>query len=374
MLTATVPAEPLSQDGFRGLFPALREWAWFDTPGSPPLADPVADELAEAIEQWRAGGFEWRVWDAAVEESRELFAELARVAPERVAALASVAEAAATVAASLPPGSIVVSDEEYRSVLYPFLALDPRRNPVIRVRSADGVVRASDLTAALRPDTVLVAVSDTLTSTGARVDWGELTAAAHAVGAEIFADLTQSFGVLRYDLEATPIDYVAVHGYKWLLCPRGAAWLVTRAGRDLSPLLPSWKSTAPPFGYFGGEFDLPHDASRLDTSPAWLSWLGSVPALRTMLRLPAADVEAHCLALARRFAAGAEAQGLRPLLPAQESHIVVVEVDQGPALARRLAAQHIKVTALGNRLRAGMHYFVTEADVDRALAAIPPGR
>jgi selenocysteine lyase/cysteine desulfurase len=361
----------LTQTEFRALFPALREWAWFDTPGSAPLADPVAEDLLTQIELWRRGSFEWRVWDAAVEESRGLFAQLAGVEVDRVAALASVAEAASTVAASLQPGSIVISDEEYRSVLYPFLALDPRRNPVIRVTATEGVVSTADLVAAIRSDTVLVAASDTLTSNGARIAWKELSDAAHAVEAEVFADLTQAFGVLQYDIDASGIDYAAVHGYKWLLCPRGAAWLVTPPGRVIAPLLPNWKSTVPPFGYFGGELELPPDASRLDTSPAWLSWLGSLPALKTMLRLNPAEVEQHCVGLARVWAEEAARVGLLPVIARQDSHIVVMEAGAAaPKLGRRLAAANVKATCLGTRLRVGVHYFNDLSDIERGVAAL----
>lgn len=93
------------------------------------------------------------------------------------------------------------------------------------------------------------------------------------MGARLFVNLTQSLGALRFDPAEVRPDYFATHGYKWLLCPRGAAWLVTRPDRvdELEPLAPSWKSTAPPHGYFGGPADLAPDAGRCDASPAWFS-------------------------------------------------------------------------------------------------------
>lgn len=48
------------------------------------------------------------------------------------------------------------------------------------------------------------------------------------LGARLFVDATQSVGVLRFPLAAATPDYVAVHGYKWLIAPRGAAWLYVR--------------------------------------------------------------------------------------------------------------------------------------------------
>jgi selenocysteine lyase/cysteine desulfurase len=358
---------------FRALFPALDDWAWFDTPGSPPAAAPVSAALRGALDDWERGEFAWRDWDAAAETGRVAFAAFARVDPETVAVLGSVAEGMATVARSLPAGSVVVSDGEYRSMLYPLLALDPRRNPVIRVSGDDAGVSDDQLIAALRDDTVLLAISDTLTSTGRRVDLATLRAATRDRGIRIAADLTQSLGVIDHDLAALDLDYVLVHGYKWLLCPRGTAWLIARSDRlpGLEPLLPSWKSTDPPYGYFGGDLELPITASKLDTSPAWFSWIGATAALNLRARLDPARVERHCLGLAERFATEITGFGLRPVSDSAGSHIVVTDLgDAAPDLAAALVPAGIAASVMGSRLRIGVHYFNTDDDLDRLLALV----
>jgi selenocysteine lyase/cysteine desulfurase len=111
--------------------------------------------------------------------------------------MGSVAEAAATVAASLPGqgGVIVAGDGEFRSNLLPWLALEARGYRVIRV-PAEGASRTESLLAAIDERTVLIAVSHVLSTDGERVDLVRLRAAADAVGARIFADVTQSLGVL----------------------------------------------------------------------------------------------------------------------------------------------------------------------------------
>lgn len=367
-------AERLDQPGFRSQFAALRNWAWLDTPGSPPGAAPVLQALRDTLQSWEEGEFSWRDWDWAADEARTAFARYAGVGEERVSVLGSVAEGAATVAATLPRGPVVVPDEEFRSTLFPWLALDQRRNPVVRVPARDGYTRTDDLVAAIRPGTVLCAVSDTLTSNGVRPDFAALRHATDAVGARLFVDLTQSFGVLSFDIDALAPDFVAVHGYKWMLCPRGAAWMVTRADRlaELSPLLPSWKSTAPPFGYFGGQLDLPSDASRVDTSPAWFSWIGALAAIDLLARLDPAAVHAHVTALAARWWEGAQDAGYTPMAPFQTTHISVVDIGDRdlPTLAARLAERGVKAQLAGTRLRIGVHYFNTDDDIARTLDAM----
>lgn len=367
----------LSQQDFRAQFPALRNWVWFDSPGSPPGATPVLESIASTMSDWKEGTFAWRDWDSAAEDARVAFANYANVAHETVAIMGSVAEAAATIAKSLPPGSIVVPDNDFRSNLFPWLALDASRNPVIRVPSRDGELQTEDLIAALKPDTVLCALSDTLTSNGAHPDFAAIRKATDVVGARLFIDLTQSFSMLSFDFDTIQPDFVAVHGYKWMLCPRGSAWLVVRRDRiaDIAPLLPSWKSTAPPFGYFGGELEVPNDASALDTSPAWFSWIGSIAAIGLISRIDRACVQEHVLRLSNLWWREAVVLGYTPLSEREQSHISVVDIGNRSAesLMARFEEHGIRAQLAGTRLRIGVHYFNTEDDVEMILNAMKLG-
>jgi selenocysteine lyase/cysteine desulfurase len=349
---------------FRRLFPALERWVWFDTPGSPPGARPVTTAVREALDSWTSGDFDWTDWDGAVDSTRDLFATFLGVEAQTVAALGSVAEAAATVARSLPPGRIVVAEQEFRSALMPWSP----RHEVIAVPERDGMTRTEDLIAAVDEGCSMVAVSDLTTRAGARLDLAALRAATDRVGARLFVDATQSLGVLRHDVSA---DYLAVHGYKWMLCPRGAAWLVARPDRvaELQPLSPNWHSLPAPRGYFGQPSDFPADASRLDASPAWLSWVGAAAALGLLLDLDQAAVETWCRRLADELSAGLSELGLHVLAPGS-SHIVVALVDDPDRVRQALRDHHIRAGVSGDRVRFGVHYFNTEEDVRVCVEAL----
>ncbi|GAB3981124.1 aminotransferase class V-fold PLP-dependent enzyme [Actinoallomurus acanthiterrae] len=286
---------------------------WLDTPASPPGPLPVTAALTEAITSWQAGRFGAAEWEGAAPAARLAFARYLGVPATDVALMGSVAEAAATVATSLPPAgrTVVVGDEEFRSNLFPWLTLEARGYRILQVPTGPGG-RTESLLTAIDDATALVAVSHVLSIDGERVDLARLRSATDAVGARLFVDATQSLGVLRPDLAAVRPDYLAVHGYKWLLCPRGAAWLVTPHHDELRPLLPSWKSTADG-GYFGGPLHPAAGAARCDASPAWLSWVGAVAAIELCSSLPAETVERHCLTLACAFRDGAQAAGAAPV-------------------------------------------------------------
>lgn len=361
---------------FRMLFPALDRLSWFDTPASPPGARPVTDALVDAVSRWSSGEFDWLDWDAATQRARGLLAELLGVAVTDIALMGSLAEAASTVARSLPPGLVVVPQQEFRSNLLPWTALDPQRNPVMTVPPRDGLLRTEDLLAALVPGTAILAVSTVLTTDGARVDLPALRAATDAVGARLFVDATQSLGILDLDLDDLRLDYLAAHGYKSMLCPRGAAWLIARPDRhaELAPLLPSWKSTPPPHGYFGPIDDLAPGAPRCDTSPAWLSWIGAEAALKIHLQLDRRSVQNHCLTLAANLHDAADDLGLRPLTPRGSSHILVLQAEDRRGLDAQLRRAGIRASVFGERVRLGVHYFNDDSDSARLLSVLARGQ
>jgi selenocysteine lyase/cysteine desulfurase len=357
---------------FREMFPALTRQVWLDTPASSPGARPVMSALTSAITGWQEGWLDAAGWERAAPRARVGFARYLGVPEAQVAVMGSVAEAAATVAASLPGrgrrDTVVVGDGEFRSNLFPWLALEARGFRIIRV-PGDGAGRAGSLRAAIDERTALIAVSHVLSADGERTDLAALRAAADSVGARVFADVTQSLGVLGIDIAASRPDYLAVHGYKWLLCPRGSAWLVTPHFDELRPLMPSWKSAADG-GYFGGSLSLAAGAARCDTSPAWLSWIGAEAAIDLLSRLPASAVERHCLALAAAFREGALDAGAVPVSTAQASHIVAVRVGDPDSVRDRLRSNGVRAQVLGDRLRVGFHYFNNDDDVAAALRAL----
>jgi selenocysteine lyase/cysteine desulfurase len=356
---------------FRKLFPALERLVWLDSPACPPGADPVVQAMRDALSAWSSGSFTWADWQESGQASRRLFAQFVGVPVDDVALVASTGEAAATVARGLPPGDIVVSEKEYRSSLFPFAAVADERHRVVEAKTSSAGVRAEDLIAAIGPQTSIVVVSDLLSQDGHRVDLRPVRAAADDVGAALFVDATQSMGVLRFDYKAIRPDYLAVHGYKWMLCPRGAAWLVVRdaASSGLAPLMPNVQTDAVG-GYFGGRLQPWSTAARWDTSPAWLSWVGAEAALQLMAQLPQAAVEQHCLALADRFRDGARAAGARPLDDGSASHIVTVEVSDAEAVFAAMSRRNVRCIALGDRVRVGFHYFNNDSDADTALEAL----
>jgi selenocysteine lyase/cysteine desulfurase len=95
-----------------------------------------------------------------------------------------------------------------------------------------------------------------------------------------------------------------------------------------------------------------------------------VPALRLLASLDAAEVERHCLGLAVRLTERAAAIGLRRVTSGPMSQIVVLHTEDAGRIAERLREHGVRATALGDRIRFGLHYFNDDSDVEAAVRAL----
>ena len=318
--------------------------------GLPPT--PAWDALQAALADWQGGRTSWEHWGVPGEEARASFARLAGVPVETVAIGANVSTFVGLVAASTPDGARVLSpDVEFTSLLFPFLVQEHRG---VTVR----LVPAAELVAEIGPDVDVVAFSAVQMATGEVADLDGVAVAAAEHGALTVVDATQAVGWLP--LASMQFDVVVAHAYKWLLSPRGTAFMAIRPERmgAVVPHAAGWYAGEDPLQtFFGGPLRLAASARRLDTSPAWFMWAATAAALDVIERIGVDAIHAHDVKLANRFRAGL---GLEP------SNSAIVFCDSENAAAK-LERAGIRAAERGGRLRTSWHLYNTEADVERTL-------
>ncbi len=178
-------------DAFRKIFPALAHLTWLASPSGAPAATPVVEALRTALSDWTEGEGSWASRDVAAQTTRQQFADLVGGSVHDVALLQSVAQAASTVAASLPPGSrVIVGASEYRSNLFPWLAAQAKGVHVEQVPMPDGTLPSSRLGESICEGTTLVSLSVVQSATGYRTDLEAVAARCKQVGARLFLDAT----------------------------------------------------------------------------------------------------------------------------------------------------------------------------------------
>ena len=308
------------------------------------------EALQQALTDWRAGRGIWEDWSESTTRARAAFGRLVGVSEDAVAVGATAAELVGLVAAAVPAGSRVLTAEgDFTSILYPWVAQGHDVHAVPLEAIADAIDAETDV----------VAVSAVQSANGAIAD---LAAIRQAAGDTLVViDATQAVGWLP--LDAGDFDALVVGGYKWLMGPRGTAFLTVgeRLAERVVPLHANWFSAEDPHGsYYGLPMRLASSARRLDTSPAWFSWVGAAPALELIEEIGMQAIKHHDVGLATRFRAGL---GLQP----GNSPIVATDV---PGARERLEAAGIRAATRAGSLRASFHVYNTEADVDAALDAL----
>ncbi|MEA5363747.1 aminotransferase class V-fold PLP-dependent enzyme [Amycolatopsis sp., V23-08] len=321
---------------------------YLNTPsmGIPPA--PVAAAVAESVENWRTGASRPGDFDEYVARSRAGFARLLGVEAGRVAIGASVSQVIANVAAALPERTRVLTAEgDFTSVTFPFAACGHHVTEVPLDELA-GRVEGHDV----------VAVSVVQSADGRIADLPALRAAAEAAGAAVLLDATQAAGWLP--LQLAWADWVVAAGYKWLLAPRGSAWLAVRpdAQDRTRAVAANWYAGEDPWAtVYGLPLRLAGDARAFDLSPVWLAQVGAAAALEYLGGLDLAQVRAHNVGLADTLL---EKLGLPP----RGSAIVSLEADPD-----RVAAAGIVSGLRNGKVRVGFHLYNTADDVERVLHA-----
>jgi selenocysteine lyase/cysteine desulfurase len=335
------------------LFPGATGYLNSASIGLPPPATVEAMHLA--IADWQAGRAHAPDYDAPVAAARSRFADLVNV-PESWVAIGSQVSALVGLAATvLQPGAkIIVPAGEFTSVTFPLLVRDDLDLQVV-------TVALEDVADSIDADTDLVACSAVQSATGRVADLAAITAAAAAHGTLTLIDATQAVGWLPF--AADRFDFTVTGAYKWLLSPRGTAFLTVRPEllSQVRPLYAGWYAGEKPWeSIYGQPLRLAGDARRLDLSPGWLAWVGTSSSLQLLGEIGVDAIHHHNLNLASSLRD-------RVGLPPGDSAIVALDLDPGFD-AQRLSGFSTAYRA--GRLRVGFHLYNTMDDVDRLATAL----
>jgi selenocysteine lyase/cysteine desulfurase len=326
------------------------------TYGLPPRF--LADALDSCLRQWQTGTIEPVTFDEPVTAGRAAYAALAGVPVESVALAGSASAALGLVAAAIPDGAAVATlAGEFTSTTFPFAAQAGRGVTVTELSQSDLLARAAEFD--------VVTVSLVQSADGAVLDADALRSSVAGAATLTVVDVTQAVGWKRLDLGWADVTVAAV--YKWLLAPRGTAWmsLSNKIARIMTPHAANWYAgTSPWQSIYGLPLRLADDARRFDTSPAWFGVLGSGLTLPWLASLDPVAVEAHTVGLATKLRTELG-------LPASDSAIVSIPVS-GPVTSAtdRLRRAGIRASVRAGAVRVGFHLYNTDDDLDRLLDAL----
>ena len=318
------------------------------TYGLPPQF--MFDALQDCLRDWQAGTMDVPSFDESVTAGRAGYAALVGVPADSVVMAGTVSSALGLVAAAIPDGSRVATlPGEFTSTSFPFAVQASRGVTVTEVNSDELVTTASDYD--------VVTASLVQSANGAVLDVDALRANVAGTDTLTVIDVTQALGWKNFELAWADVTVAAV--YKWLLAPRGTAWmsLSDRVSRSMIPHAANWYAGEKPWStIYGLPLRLAADARRFDVSPTWFSVLGAGLTLPWLASLDRAAVEAHALGLASRLTTELQ-------LPQEDSAIVSIPT----AAAEEIRNAGIRASIRAGAVRVGFHLYNTEDDLDRLL-------
>lgn len=136
-----------------------------------------------------------------------------------------------------PGDRVVTTVLEHNSVLRPLNRLAVEQDVTVEHAGCDanGVLDYDELEQLVTPDTRAVVVTHASNVTGNSVDIARVAAMAHAAGALVIVDASQSAGTAHIDMQTMGLDIVCFTGHKGLMGPQGTGGLAVAEGVDVAP-------------------------------------------------------------------------------------------------------------------------------------------
>lgn len=136
-----------------------------------------------------------------------------------------------------PGDRVVTTVLEHNSVLRPLNRLAVEQGVTVEYAGCDanGVLDYDELEQLVTPGTRAVVVTHASNVTGNSVDVARVAAVAHAAGALVIVDASQSAGTAKIDMDTMGLDVVCFTGHKGLMGPQGTGGLAVAEGIDVAP-------------------------------------------------------------------------------------------------------------------------------------------
>jgi len=351
------------------------------------VLDAVTDHLnLEA----RLGGY--RALEQASGRAEAVYASAARLlqcATDEIALTESATRAWDVAFASFPlaPGDrILTAKAEYASNVLALLQAARRRGVAIDLAPDDrhGQVDVEALAALIGPRTRLIALTHAPTDSGLVNPAAAVGRAARGAGVPFLLDACQTAGQLPLDVEALGCDMLSFTGRKYLRAPRGTgvlyvrrAWIERMEPPTLDLRAATWAGP--------DHYDIRPDARRFETwEAAHANRLGLGAAIDHALDWGLDAIRARIERLAQTLRARlADSPGVTVHDRGVVLSGLVTFTRDGEApidAQRRLQAQDINVSVSAPgyarfdgatpRIRASVHYFNTDAEIDRFITAL----
>ena len=372
-------------DALRRRFPVLERKTYLNSGSYCALADTVRDAFNAYMDDRLAVGANWDVWVTKNEAVRSAMAGVLRVTPDEIAVTASASAGINALASALdfngPRNKVVISDFEFPTNAQIWHAQERRGAQVVHVPcAADGYIPLENFARLIDEQTQLVAVTQVCFRNGARLDIAGITRLAHERGARVMVDCYQAIGAMTVDARALGVDFAVGGMLKYLLGTAGIGFLYVRSEliRELVPHNSGWFAQQD-IGAMDITANRPSPTARRFEAgtPPVVNCYAAEAGLKIILDIGTEAIETRVRALTRRCLEGLAGIGWPAVTPADDARrgpMVAVPSRDVAGLFGRLLEQGIVTSFRDNNVRATIHFYNSNQDVDRFVAAMAAHR
>ena len=369
----------------RRRFPVLAHKVYLNSGSYCALAESVREAINAYLDDRLLLGANWDVWVTKNEAVRAAMAAVLRAVPDEIAVTASASAGLNALASAFDftrgRDKVIVSDFEFPTNAQIWHAQERRGARVVHVPcAADGYIPLENFERLIDERTLLVAVTHVCFRNGARLDIPGIVRLAHARGARVLLDCYQAVGGISVDVGRLGVDFAVGGMLKYLLGTAGIGFLYVR-GALIADLTPSNS------GWFAQEriTDMDITANRPSRSarrfeagtPPVVNCYAAEAGLKIILEVGTDAIETRIRALTRRCMDGLEGIGWAAVTPRQEQQRgpMVAVASRDPArLFARLTEQGIVTSFRDANIRATVHFYNSEDDIDAFVAAMQNAR
>lgn len=370
-------------ESVRSLFPVLKTWVHLNSAAFGPLPTPTVSAINRYLTAHGVNAsLDFMDWFDQLDGLRAKIAALIGAEASDIAFCPSAGAGLSWFLGGVdwrPGDEILALDHEFPNNLYAPLVLEGRGIRFRPLPAPRGRFDPGLILDALGPRSRLVLLSSVNYSNGLRAPIKQLGAELRRRGILFCVDATQSVGALRLDLREVPVDYLVVHGYKWLLSPPGAGFVYapswTRAW--LAPSIVSWRShrTWRDFERLHrGRPEFPTEAAMLEGGVQSFAVLfGLEASVDLILSCGTESIQRRVLYLANRCQEILRFHGGQTSVQGPcDSPIVSASFPGRDPLRLRdqLEIRNVAVSLREGNLRVSTHFFNSEDDLDRLAAAL----
>jgi len=369
----------------RARFPVLERKTYLNSGSYCALAEGVRAAINAYMEDRLLVGANWDVWVEKNEAVRRAMAAVLRAQPDEIAVTASASAGLNALASACDfrqrRNKVLVSDFEFPTNAQIWHAQELRGARVVHVpRAADGYIPLEHFERLIDAETQLVAVTHVCFRNGARLDIPGIVRLAHARGARVLLDCYQAVGALTVDVRRLDVDFAVGGMLKYLLGTAGIGFLYVRRG--LIPALTPSHS-----GWFAQENIFAMDitanrpapnARRFEAgTPPVVNCYAAEAGLGIILEVGTDAIEQRVRELTRRCMQQLEGIGWASVTPHADERrgpMVCIPARRPERLCATLMQQDIVTSFRDNNLRATLHFYNSDADVERLINALRASR